>query len=83
MAVPEFGQSELGRFTQTFTELFDAADAESMTSYYTGQAQLMAEGMTPVQGHTEIGPLLASGHQPGPGRRGQADHSAARVTLIR
>jgi ketosteroid isomerase-like protein len=57
MALPEFGQSEPERFTQTFTELFDAADAESMTSYYTEQAQLIAEGMTPVQGHAEIGPL--------------------------
>jgi len=57
MALPAFSQLELERFTQIFTELFEAADPASMTSYYTEQAQLMAEGMTPVQGHAEIGPF--------------------------
>ena len=50
-----FGQPELGRFTRTFEELFYAADPESMTSYYTEQAQLMADGITPVRGHGAIG----------------------------
>jgi ketosteroid isomerase-like protein len=54
-ALPAFGQLELERFTQTFTELFDAGDPESMTSYYTGQAHLMADGITPIRGHSEIG----------------------------
>jgi ketosteroid isomerase-like protein len=53
-ALPAFGQPELERFTRTFEELFDAADPESMTSYYTGQAQLMADGITPIQGHGAI-----------------------------
>ena len=42
-------------FTQTLEELFDAADPETMTSYYTAQAQLMADGITPVLGHDAIG----------------------------
>ena len=55
MALPAFDQLELERFTQTFKELFDGTDPESMTSYYAEQAQLMVEGITPIQGHAEIG----------------------------
>lgn len=43
-ARPAFRQLELERLTQTFTDLFGAADRESMTSYDTGQAHLMATG---------------------------------------
>ena len=53
-ALPAFGQQELERFTRTFEELFYAADAESMTSYYTEPAQLMAGGITPIRGHEAI-----------------------------
>jgi ketosteroid isomerase-like protein len=53
-ALPAFGQPELERFTRTFEELFYADDPESMTSYYTEQAQLMADGMTPIRGHGAI-----------------------------
>jgi uncharacterized protein (TIGR02246 family) len=53
-ALPVFGQQELERFTRTFEELFDAADPESMTSYYTEQAQLMAHGITPIRGRDAI-----------------------------
>ena len=49
-----FGQPELERFTRTFEELFYAADPESMTSYYTEQAQLMADGIAPIRGHGAI-----------------------------
>jgi ketosteroid isomerase-like protein len=49
-----FDQPELARFTRIFEELFYAADPESMTSYYTEQAHLMADGMTPVRGHGAI-----------------------------
>jgi ketosteroid isomerase-like protein len=55
MALPAFGQPELKGFTQTFTELFDAGDPDSMTSYYTELAQLMADGITPIQGRSAIG----------------------------
>jgi ketosteroid isomerase-like protein len=50
-----FGQAELEDFTRTFTELFDAADPDSMTGYYTEQAQLMAEGISPIPGQRAIG----------------------------
>lgn len=50
-----FDQPELERFTRVFEKLFDAADPESMTSYYTEQAQLMADGITPIRGHDAIG----------------------------
>jgi ketosteroid isomerase-like protein len=50
-----FSQPELERFAHTFTELFDAAEPTSMTGYYTEQAQLMADGMTPIRGHGAIG----------------------------
>jgi ketosteroid isomerase-like protein len=54
MSLAAFGQRELEQFTRTFEELFDAADPASMTSYYTDQAQLMGDGMTPIQGHAAI-----------------------------
>jgi ketosteroid isomerase-like protein len=53
-AVAGFGAAELEGFTRTFTELFDAGDPESMTAYYGEQAQLMAEGITPIQGRPAI-----------------------------
>jgi ketosteroid isomerase-like protein len=53
-SLPAFDRPELERFTRTFEELFYAADPESMTSYYTEQAQLMADGITPVRGHGAI-----------------------------
>lgn len=53
-ALSAFHQPELERFTRTFEELFDADDPESMTSYYTEQAQLMGDGIAPVRGHDAI-----------------------------
>jgi ketosteroid isomerase-like protein len=53
-ALPAFGPPELERFSRTFEDLFDAADPESMTGYYTEQAQLMADGMTPIRGRAAI-----------------------------
>jgi ketosteroid isomerase-like protein len=55
MALPAFDQPELERFNRTFKELFDAADPDSMTFYYTEQAQLMADGIAPIRGHSAIG----------------------------
>jgi len=53
-ALPAFDRPQLERFTRTSEELFYADDAESMTSYYTQQAQLMADGIAPIRGHGAI-----------------------------
>jgi ketosteroid isomerase-like protein len=49
-----FSPRELQRFTRDFEDLFYAADPASMTSYYTEDAQLMADGIQPIQGHAAI-----------------------------
>jgi ketosteroid isomerase-like protein len=54
MTLTAFDPPELLRFTQAFEELFYADDPVAMTSYYTEDAQLMADGMQPVQGHAAI-----------------------------
>ena len=54
MSLATFSPQELQRFTQTFEDLFYAADPAPMTSYYTEHAQLMAEGIRPIQGHAAI-----------------------------
>ncbi len=71
-----FGPTELERFTQTFTELFDAAEPLAMTSYYTEQAQLMAEGIVPIRGHREIGQFWGAAIS-------QAQAAGARRTIQR
>ena len=55
MSLAAFNIEELEQFTRVFEELFDAGDPEGMTSYYTGDARLMAEGMEPIQGRAAIG----------------------------
>ena len=55
MALTAFDARELEQFTREFEELFDAGEAEEMTSYYAGDARLMAEGMEPIQGRAAIG----------------------------
>jgi ketosteroid isomerase-like protein len=54
VSLTAFNAGELRRFTQAFEDLFDAADPASMTSYYTEHAQLMADGIQPIQGHAAI-----------------------------
>lgn len=54
MSLAAFDHRELEGFTRTFEELFYAADASTMTSYYSGQAHLMGDGMVPIQGHEAI-----------------------------
>lgn len=54
MSLATFSPPELQRFTQTFEDLFYAADPASMTSYYTEHAQLMADGIQPIHGHAAI-----------------------------
>ena len=55
MSLATFEQGSLEQFARTFEDLFDAGDASSMTSYYTEDAQLMADGMAPVRGQAAIG----------------------------
>jgi ketosteroid isomerase-like protein len=55
MALASFDPAELGRFTRAFEDFFDRDDPESMTSYYTENAQLMADGIQPIHGHAAIG----------------------------
>jgi ketosteroid isomerase-like protein len=54
MPLATFSPAELEWFTHDFEDLFYAADPRAMTSYYTEHAQLMADGMQPIQGHTAI-----------------------------
>jgi ketosteroid isomerase-like protein len=55
MALASFDPAELARFTRAFEDFFDQDDPESMTSYYTENAQLMADGIRPIHGHAAIG----------------------------
>jgi len=54
MSLATFDPAAVERFTHAFEDLFDAADPASMTAYYTEQAQLMADGMRPIQGRVAI-----------------------------
>jgi ketosteroid isomerase-like protein len=54
MPLTAFDPPELESFTRAFEELFNNGDPASMTSYYTPDAQLMAEGMEPIRGHPAI-----------------------------
>jgi ketosteroid isomerase-like protein len=54
MPLTTFDSQELESFTRAFEELFNDGDPASMTSYYTQDAQLMAEGMEPIRGHSAI-----------------------------
>jgi ketosteroid isomerase-like protein len=54
VSLAAFDPQELQRFTRAFEDLFDTGDPVSMTSYYTEHAQLMADGMQPVQGTAAI-----------------------------
>jgi AcrR family transcriptional regulator/ketosteroid isomerase-like protein len=49
-----FDTDELESFTRAFEELFNEGDPKSMTSYYTEDAQLMAEGIEPLHGRAAI-----------------------------
>jgi ketosteroid isomerase-like protein len=54
MPLTTFNPAELQRFTRAFEELFYTGDPVPMTSYYTQDAQLMADGIQPIQGHAAI-----------------------------
>src|SRR5260370_21105536 len=54
VSIVAFDAQELQGFTRAFEDLFDTGDPLSMTSYYTEHAQLMADGIQPIQGHDAI-----------------------------
>ena len=54
MPLTAFSPDQLHQFTREFEDLFDAADPASMTSYYSEDAKLMADGMQPIEGHAAI-----------------------------
>jgi len=54
MPLTTFDSRELESFTRAFEDLFNDGDPASMTSYYTQDAQLMAEGMEPIRGQAAI-----------------------------
>jgi ketosteroid isomerase-like protein len=54
MPLTTFDSEQLETFTRAFEDLFDDGKPEAMTSYYTPDAQLMAEGMEPIRGHAAI-----------------------------
>jgi hypothetical protein len=83
MALTAFDARELEKFTREFEELFGAGEAEAMTSYYAGEARLMAEGMEPDPGPRGDRAILARGHRAGRGGPGPAQHPAAGVVILR
>jgi ketosteroid isomerase-like protein len=54
MPLTVFEAEQLEQFTSDFEDLFYAADPASMTSFYAEDAQLMADGMQPIQGRAAI-----------------------------
>jgi ketosteroid isomerase-like protein len=54
MPFASFDLESVEDFTRRFEELFYANDAAAMTAPYSEDGQIMAEGLTPVRGHTEI-----------------------------
>ncbi len=55
MSLATFDTDALRGFTRTFEELFFTGDAAAMTSYYTDDGQIMADGMRPIRGQAAIG----------------------------
>jgi ketosteroid isomerase-like protein len=54
MSLAAFDSQQLALFTRQFEDLFYADDPASMTSFYTEDARLMADGIQPIQGHAAI-----------------------------
>lgn len=54
MSLATFDADTLHGFTRAFETLFYAGDAATMTSYYTDDGQIMADGMSPIRGHAPI-----------------------------
>ena len=54
MPLTTFDSRELEAFTRAFEYLFNHGDPASMTSYYTEDARLMAQGMEPIRGQAAI-----------------------------
>lgn len=54
MSLVTFDTETLHLFTRAFEDLFYAGDATAMTSYYTEDGQIMADGMRPIRGRAAI-----------------------------
>ncbi len=54
MHLTSFNDESVDTFTREFEQLFNANDAAAMTARYTGDGQIMAEGLNPVRGHAAI-----------------------------
>ena len=54
MSLAAFDSQQMDQFTRRFEDLFYAGDPASMASCYTEDAQLMADGIRPIQGHAAI-----------------------------
>jgi ketosteroid isomerase-like protein len=84
VSLTAFNAGELQRFTQAFEDLFYAADPASMTSYYTEHAQLMADGIQPIQGHAAITEFwraaISRAEGPGPGGPSGCTNRTPRAT---
>ena len=55
MSLATFDADTLHGFTRAFEDLFYTGDASAMTSYYTDDGQIMADGMRPIRGRAAIG----------------------------
>ena len=49
-----FNEKEIEKFVRTFETIFYQGEALKMASYYTENAQLMADGIKPMQGRSDI-----------------------------
>ena len=82
MALASFDPAELGRFTRAFEDFFYQDDPESMTSYYTENAWLMADGIQPIHGHGAIGRFWRAAISPRFCGRRPPHHPPARIPLL-
>jgi hypothetical protein len=86
MSLASFDPAKLERFTHDFEELFYAADPAAMTAYYAEHAQLMADGMQPIQAtrrsRSSGRPPLPAPRQPGPGAPSGCTSHTPRATWV-
>jgi ketosteroid isomerase-like protein len=69
-----FDRAAIQGFTREFEELFYGDGAAAMTEYYTGDGQIMADGMRPIRGRAAIGEFWRTAI-------GRADAAGARRTI--
>ena len=82
MPLTKFDSRELESFTRAFEDLFNDGDPASMTSYYTQDAQLMAEGREPIRGQAAIDEFWRVAISRAAAAPGNAHHPAPRVVIL-